>query len=310
MNTTEEFWSIDGVSLHQYGWNVATVGGSRYDLPPRRGENIKFSYRPGAVHRRKVADSRVISLVMWVTGADPATGNAVEDPTVRWNDSWDFLRRLVWKPGGEQVTLTRRWKLTVNGQPTIVEADALAEIADTMTPTMTGRHRAEFTMTLLLADPYFYGPQVEVPLNLNTPVSVFNPGHDVAAYGGLEVDFTGSLVNPRLTNATPNPDVWVQYNGTVLNWQSQTLTLKTETFEATKLPVINDPAVWMDPWLRDRPELIRRYPKASTSPNVIGDIQHSGAQHWMGLLPGANLFTLTAASGTGRAVLRYRPPYV
>ena len=43
VNNTEEWWDINGVSLHQYGWSVTTVGGSRYDLPPRRGENMTMA---------------------------------------------------------------------------------------------------------------------------------------------------------------------------------------------------------------------------------------------------------------------------
>ena len=50
-NSVDEYWSIDGVSLHQFGWSVATVGGSRYDLPPLRGDNVMIAYRPGSVHR-------------------------------------------------------------------------------------------------------------------------------------------------------------------------------------------------------------------------------------------------------------------
>jgi hypothetical protein len=102
-NSTEEFWSVDGVSLHQYGWAVTTVGGSRYDLPPRRGSNMPIAYRPGQVHRNKLPDERVITLVMFMVGADPGTGPAigssptVDDERVQWNDNWDFLRRLVYK---------------------------------------------------------------------------------------------------------------------------------------------------------------------------------------------------------------------
>ncbi len=154
-NSTEEYWSIDGVSLSQFGWAVTTVGGSRYDLPTRRGENRVFAYRPGAVHRPKLPDARVIELVMWVTGTDPATGAQVADPRLRWNDSWDTLRRLVWKPNGAQVTLTRRWFLTVSGSPTLVTADAQAEVVDSMAPTTTGWPRRPFTLSLLLADSYF-----------------------------------------------------------------------------------------------------------------------------------------------------------
>lgn len=279
MPSSAEWWSIDGESLHQYGWSVATVGGSRYDLPARRGENIRVAYRPGALHRPKLADQRVVQLIMWLTGTDPATGGAVADPTLRWNDSWDFLRRLVWKPDGAQVTLTRRWRLTVDGAPTLVEASALAEIADSMAPAMTGRTRSDFTMTLLLADPYYYGGQVTTPIPLDTPTSVVNRGHDIAAHNGVQVDLIGPLTNPRLTNSTPNPDVWVQLDTVPAG---QTVTLDVGAFTATR----------------------------SDGANVINDIVHSGSRWWMGLLSGANTLTLTADSGTGSAVLRHQPPYV
>lgn len=281
VNSSEEFWSIDGVSLHQFGWSAATVGGARYDLPPRRGENIKLAYRIGTIHRPKLPDSRIVNLVMWVTGTDPATGLSTGDSRLRFNDSWDFLRRLVWKPNGAQVTLTRRWWLTVSGVPTLVSADAKAEIADTMTPTMTGRHRADFTMTLLLADPYFYGNQVTVNLPKGTPVSVNNPGHDTAGSSNFQVDLIGPLTNPVLTNATPTPNVWAKYGAVIPS--GQTVTLDIPTFQATAV---------------------------GTSPgNVIGFISHSGSRNLMGLAQNANLLTLTADSGTGSAVVRYRPPY-
>lgn len=218
---------------------------------------------------------------MWVTGTDPGTGNSVADPTLRWNDSWDFLRRLVWKADGSQVTLTRRWKLTVSGTPALVAADALAEIADTMEPTMSGRQRAEFTMTLLLADPYFYGAEVTTAVPLTTSTAVSNLGHDIAAYGHLEVDFIGPLTNPKLTNYTPNPDVWVKYNGAI--GSGNTVRLKVHDFQANLV---------------------------STGANHIDKISHAGSRYWMTLPPGANSLYLTADSGTGSVVVRYRPPYV
>ncbi len=278
-NSTDEWWSIDGTSLHQYGWNVTTIGGSRYDLPPRRGEDIRLAYRPGAIHRPKLPDSRTVSLIMWVTGADPATGVAASDAALRFNDSWDFLRRLVWKPNGAQITLTRRWNLTVGSVKTLIVAEAQAEIADTMSPTMTGRTRADFTMTLLLADPFFYGPQITEPLNVGQTVAVSNPGHDIVTHANLQVDFVGPLTNPRLTNTTSNPDVWVQYTGTI--GSGTTLTLDVGAYTAF----------------------------AGTT-NLIGGISHSGARHWMGLLPGTNSLTFSATSGAGTAAVRYRPPYI
>ncbi len=286
-NSTDEYWSIDNVSLHQYGWSVTTVGGSRYDLPPRRGSNLTLAYRPGQMHRPKTPDSRVINLIMWVTGADPATGNTVADPRLRWNDSWDFLRRLVWRPAGEQVELTRRWWLTVGGNPTLVTATALAEIADTMTPAMTGRTRADFTMSLLLADPYFYGAEVETTLTLDTPVTVSNAGTDTAAHSGLVVELVGPLTNPTITNATPDPNAWMTYTGAIPS--GATVTVDIGQFTAT----ISEPEV-------STPEYQR---------NHIAKMSSSD-RYWFGLRPGANLLTLTADAGSGTAVIRHRPPYV
>jgi len=84
-NSTDEYWSLanlDGtneISLHQWGWAVTTVGGSRYDLPPKRGSDIVMAYRPGQVFRRKVPDARTITLQMFMVGWDPGTGDAPSD---------------------------------------------------------------------------------------------------------------------------------------------------------------------------------------------------------------------------------------
>lgn len=278
-NSSSEYWDIDGTSLHQFGWSVATLGGSRFDLPPRRGENIQLAYRPGQIHRAKLADARTINLVMWMTGSTPGTGTAPSDPRLAFNDNWDTLRRLVWKPNGAQVTLTRRWYLTVGGVKTLVSASALAEVADSMTPTMTGRTRAEFTMTLLLADPFFYGTQVNTTLDVSDPEVINNPGHDVAGWTNFTIELAGPLTNPKVTNASPNPDVWVKYNGVIGN--GSTVTLDVAAFTAYL-----------------------------GSTNVIGNVTHSGARNWMALQPGNNTLTLTADSGSGTATVRFKPPYI
>src|SRR5207247_2651758 len=109
--------------------------------------------------------------------------------------------------------------------------------------------------------------------------SVDNPGHDIAAHANLEIDLIGPLTDPRLTNATANPSVWVQYTGSI--GSGQTLTLDVGGYTAA----------------------------LGDGTNLIGGISHSGARHWMGLLPGTNSLTLSG-SGGGSAVLRFRPPYV
>lgn len=134
-------------------------------------------------------------------------------------------------------------------------------------------------MSFLLATPFFFGDTVTVDLVKNVTQSIDNPGHDVALHH-MEIDLVGPLTNPRLTNVTPTPDVWIQLTGTIDT--GQTVNLSIETFAAI----------------------------STNGANRLGDISHSGARHWFGLLPGANGVTLTASAGTGSAQLRFRAPYI
>lgn len=287
VSTTDEFWDIDGVSLNQYGWNIKTFGGSRYDLPPRRGTNITFAYRPGQVHVVKTADSRPITLSMWLAGCDPVSGAPVSDATLQYNDSWDFIRRLVWKPNGSQIQLTRRWRLTSAlglGTPTL-RATGLAEITDAMTPTMTGRIRTDFVMDLLMADPFFYGAVEAVEIALGRSLSVFNRGHDVAAYTGMSIILTGPLIHPvTLTNYSTNPAVSVTYNGDIGIGQS--VGLNVSQFQASLVT------------------------PGSPTTNVIGNVSHLGSRNWFGLMPGDNALSFQDGGGSGSAQLLWQPPYV
>ncbi len=332
-NSVDEWWSLDGVSLHQYGWAISTFGGSRYDLPTRRGENIQVAYRRGQVHRPKTPDQRTISMNMWLQGIDkvsvplPATDDGevigrrqtinstdYNDHRQRFNDGWDFLRRLVWKPNGAQVLLTRRWFLTsafsgvtwgsadapagpttaplglpANGVQ-LITASANAEMTANMAPTMTGRMRAEFAMDFTLADPYFYGTQYTAEMHVDDTIYVWNDGHDtvldnlIIQFGTAEVGTGGppKLVNPRLVNTTAEPDLVLKYNGTLAG---HTVTVNVGSFTAL----------------------------TNTGANVIGTIGHTGGRHFFGLVPGLNRLRFVCDVGSnssGFCKVTWRAPYV
>jgi hypothetical protein len=317
-NSTEEFWSITGtdgveVSLHQYGWAVTTVGGSRYDLPPRRGSDMTMAYRPGQVHRRKLPDARPITLLMFMVGWDAATGNIVNpDQRLQWNDNWDTLRRLVFRHSllkDQRVRLTRRWFLTAPTFPTVRSGDnviqgdpgvpapgsrlltafTFAEMTGTMAPAMTGRFRSEFQLDFTVADPYFYGSTVSVDLDDSDPVYVWNDGHDVAAPGFMQVDLYGPLTNPRITNLSTEPDSWVQYNGVIAAGEHIRYVVNRFTCEQVV--------------------------SSGTNVNKVNNISYYGARWWVNMLPGANKIQMTYANsgvGTihGTATIAFRPPYV
>lgn len=309
-NSSPEYWSItdvDGneVSLHQWGWAVTTVGGSRYDLPPRRGTDMTMAYRPGQIHRRKLPDARQMSLIMFMVGWDPATGDAPASQLQQWNDNWDTLRRLVYRHSlltDQRVRLTRRWFLTApefpstrsgdiaiqgdpgvpgSGQNRLLTAFAFAEMTGTMDPTMTGRFRSDFQLDFTLADPFFYGNTVSVEMQQDQPVYIWNDGHDVAASGYLQVDWYGSFNNARITNYSTDPDSWVQFNGnTGVNSHMTMVINRFQMYDA------------------------------DTKANMIGKITSYGSRFWISLVPGLNKLELSMLTGSGYCVLTFRPPYV
>ncbi len=333
-NSTEEWWSITGsngqeVSLHQYGWSVTTVGGSRYDLPPRRGSNLAIAYRPGQLHRRKLPDARPITLLMYMVGLPSGVDSSVGlDPTMfndqrtQWNDNWDFLRRLVYEHSltDNLVTLRRRWRLTApvfpttrdlsvplptciqgdpgvppSGQSRIVSAAATAEMTGTMAPTMTGRFRSDFQMDFTLADPFFYGNTTTFTMNPGQTRYVWNDGHDVASYTGMTVKFVGPLHSPELRNVQVSPANTLRYNGNI--GADFSVTVYVGQFRAYS-------------------HLSSQVPPVQTAAgNRIQYIQSSGARSWFNLVPGTNHLGFVSgsssdAAGGGHVEVSFRPPYV
>lgn len=273
LTTTDELWTVDGEPLNTYAYNIATLGGSRFDLPPVRGSDMTFAYRPGQVFRPKVADARTITLLMWVAGIDPTTTGAPGPygPEQSWRDNWNMLRRLFWGPG-RQVTLQRKWKLTIGGTPTLVTGTAKAQLAPTPLSSalaMTGGARADFAVDFILSDPYFYGDQISTTITSGAgPTTITNPGDDSAYYSGVSLAFSGGSA-PVLTNTTPDPDVTCSVAG------GGTVTLDVSNFIATG--------------------------------TALGNVGHSGARSWFGLERGANSVNLT---GGGTCVVSFSPPYL
>lgn len=288
-NSSEEFWSVNGTSLNQYCWSVATLGGTPRSVPTYRGTDIPLAYVPGQMYRKKFPDERVITLNMWVAGIDPATDNPAFDVRRQFNDNLRTLQRVFYTPATGQISLTRQWYYTspINvgtpiGAPTMVSATAMAEIAGAMIPSMTGIGRADLTVDLLLTDPYFYGNAQTSSFSLNNPITVFNPGDDAAGYrSGSQIVLNGPLYYPRLTNSTAS--VWVQLNTIIMPGDSVTFDLCN--FAANRM---------------------------SDGANLVGSVANSGNRRWMLINPGSNVLTLTSGLSTdsGNGTITFSAPYV
>lgn len=278
-NTTQEYWDLNGTSLNQFCWNITTFGGSRYSVPPKRGDNQKYPNRHGRVFRPKKADSRVITLQMWAIGIS-TDDEYVDDQELQFNDNWQALRTLLFNLE-ETMTLTRRWRLTLNGIPTIVEASAECELASSLDLSMTGRTRGTFQVDLLLPDPFFYGDEIENTIEPGETIEVYNPG-DVAAYEDMSIRFDGELWGPSLRNITRDLEVWVKAN--TLVQPSTYLDVDVKAFDAYK---------------------------SFDNSTITGAIQHAGAKPWFVLWPGINEIKMESSGvSSGSATLKFRPAYL
>ncbi len=306
--TTTEYWDWNGTVLNSPYWNITSFGGSRQDLPLLRGQNYTLAYRAGQMWRQKQFDQRTVSLAMWTAGINQLTGIPSANQSLDFTTNFYNLRSLFaqqWVGGSLLGALTRRWQEYVNGVSTLVSATARAEIAGNMSPTMSGRTRADFTVDLLLADPYFYGPYtpqpavvVQSPGYSSGTAVITNPGDAVLGYGqsqanggvAFSIVLTGPLTNPTLKNELAQ--VQVTFNGSIA--AGNTITLDIVNFTA--------------------------YDQNNVS--WLGQVAHSGARPWMVLTPatvtnptGAQTLSLTTTANNngsppGQAQLFYRPGYL
>lgn len=303
MNSTETFWSADGVSLQTYATNIATLGGDRLAPPPLRGDDIVVPYRPGSVYVPKVVDKRIITLGMWVIGANPDGSIPTNESGRRTFDrNWRALVKLLWTPR-KQITLTKRfWVPTADlvaggmslvGLPqdglwTLIEATAKASFAGGLVPTMGGPSRAAFTIDLLLCDPYFYGTALTVPFSTSVVAPAPGPLRTIQVLGddrttAISFAFSGPLTSPKFTLTNYENAPWFRYATLIAAGDSATVDVKA--FSA-------------------------KHTASLTTYASSGNAQHYGDRFWFFLDPGSSALALSVQEGTGTGTLTYSPVYL
>jgi hypothetical protein len=256
--TTDETWTINGVLLNTYAYNISTLSG-REVLPVVRGENAQVPQRRGRIWVPKTVDQVTRTLAMWVRGSD-VDGDISNDPTAQFNENLRAIKRLF-ADTSQQLEIEKKVRyldglLTLTGR---------ASHDGGMSPEWQG-HRtiATFSVDLVFADPYWYGA-LESDVVPSGGGPLVNPG-DVRA-DAMTITLTGPLTNPILKNMSHPAKPYVKYTGTI--GAGVTVVLDTEEFTALL-----------------------------GSTNVIGAISHAGTPRWMELLPGTNTMTLTGGAGS------------
>lgn len=282
MSYLDEYWEVQWIdgewyNLHRFSYHVESIYGARTNVPKLRGSNVAVYGRPGRLHQPKIADQRTLSLRGWVSDRDDEDNpyaSAICGEGL--NTNWRALRRLLWRENGSEFNLRRRW---YDESGDIITAVAAVEYAGGLDLSDHVGEAGNWTCDLNLSDPYFYGDEETATLEVDTPQVLTNIG-DVPVFQ-MTLEFNGELGNPMVTNATPNPDVWVRVGSTID--LADSVLLDTNLFTAT----------------RD-----------SDDANMIGAISRSGARPWMVLSPGGNTLELTAASGAGTVDVTWRPAYL
>ena len=206
--TTNEYWTVDGLVLNTYAWNIASWGDGRRRVPSLRGENVVIPHRPGETYSTKIAESQTVTLGMWVLGCN-ADGTVAAERRGQFNSNWQRLYRHMWRPD-RQVELERR---TMLEDGSIYVDRAQAEFVGGLEPSMEGPQGARFTVDFKLADPYFYGPTNRAHVIAGENLVVANDSDDMVRK--LVLTFTNGS-DYTLTNETTGKSITINESGTVV----------------------------------------------------------------------------------------------
>jgi len=326
----EEGWTVDGVPLQTYAYNITTLGGSRMSPPPLRGTNINVPFRPGTTWQPRIPDSRTITLAMWVLGCN-TDGSLPEDRDLqfKFKRNWRELTQLLWKPKRELTLSKKIWvpetELVQANAPFVMYPEyqgyrqltvhAKATFVGGLEPEMTGNSRATFMVDLLLSDPYFYGDPITHNFDVKTTnigSSKITTGRNYKSLHVLGDDATSKIfitfasefgmTEPMLSWTDPNP------TGAILSYDPSPyvgvhgyygISTATSDRKNTPLGVVVD----VDRFTAFVP------PETGTS-YLSGAVFTSGNRFWMELDPAGMDMTFSINSGEGTASIMYRPAWL
>lgn len=143
--------SVNGVSIQTLAWNV-TQRGARWRVPGRRGDNQPLPGLHGTNYLAgKTYDENTLVLNMWVIGANPDGSMPSSLNRVRQVEQHaDMLTALF--SSETQLVLTQ----TRPDGDRVLTGEVKSAIDFT---TMAGATRAEFSVEIVAADPFWYSPE-------------------------------------------------------------------------------------------------------------------------------------------------------
>jgi hypothetical protein len=275
--TTDEWVEIDGIPLNTLAYNITTWGGDRISPPAVRGANIVVPGRPGQQFMAKELDANTQTLNMWVQGTDTSGRQTDRSLANEFDKNWRMLRNLLFTPR-KQRRMTKRWYDPVSRA--IRSATGLVSYGGGLEPTMTGRARGVFQVTLVVDGTFFYETPYVLPVSTTQQktwtVNVDGDWRTTA----IKAEIRGPRVNPKITFIDPSgAEIWFQYNGTLV--AGEYIEIDVDNFSVMLT-------------------------SNNTVRSVSGRLSHGGDKFWGALEPGENKIVLTSSNGVGGAIVSYQ----
>lgn len=257
----EEQWSIDGIPLSTWAYNIESIGG-RQGIPPMAGNNIAVPFRRGELWRPKLPAPRTLSLGMWVRSSDAegVTPKTAIGRRAQFNENLRTLRNIFYNSERELV-LTKNVRY-LNG----IQAYATkVECLSTLDPTMAGPNFGRLVVDLKMADPYWTSGPISKLFTYGSIPTITNPGDDISTkifidFRNISTVAPGTGITVTNTSTTPNISFTIPAPAYNVVW-----TMDVENFS-----------------------LIRA---GDDTVNYQSTVSRSGSAFWMELKKGVNNFT-------------------
>lgn len=203
------YWEIqkaDGTwfSLHTYAWSVKSFGGRRFFAGAKRGDNVQVPHRRGRLYMPKTRESQTYDINMWVfpTNSD---GSRDTTKTVEQKAHENWRKIIAAVDQEDQFRIRKRWhkdsSLKNNFASDIESAVGLAEFIDGSGPDSDDGKGFYVNLTFSLADPYFYGNQIDA-------------GYTAAAKAASATVLTNNdETSIVLTGDAPTDHIWLSISG-------------------------------------------------------------------------------------------------
>lgn len=275
-------WTPPGgteLDLQQLGFNIMSYAG-RTVMSGRRSDNMVVPYRHGRLWVPKYYEQRVLTLAMWVVGADPATGAPDPDPQSKMWQNVEMLSRAFVTDRG--LGLLKKLHPT-QGKDVVAEAEVADQIDFRTNP---GAQRAVFIVDLTLPnvwfeDVNFVGESAYVSRNDQDTWTV-TVDSDVPIYDPviqLRAPATGTPSNIVLTNQTLGADFWMKYSDVMQSNEEVVI-------DAGKWTAVLDGAT-----------------------NVVNNVRSSGQPQFFQLVPGANVIKIDVTGGPVDVMIKAKGKY-